>query len=60
MVRQSFSQASLNYSLVPGFAEEFVLDEDRDDKHDGSLDGHGTEVPSHHLPAERVLETILT
>lgn len=45
--------------LLPGFAEELVLDEDGDGEHDGALDGHGAEVLAHHVPAERVLESIL-
>lgn len=45
--------------LLPGFAEELVLDEDGDGEHDGALDGHGAEVLAHHVPAEGVLESIL-
>lgn len=44
----------------PRFAEEFVLDEECEGKHERPLDGHGTQVLAHHVPAERVLETVLT
>lgn len=44
--------------ILPGLAEKFILDEDGDGKHDDSLDGHGTNVLSHHFPAEWVLETV--
>lgn len=47
-------------SLVPWFTEKLVLNEDCDGEHDDALDGHGTKVFSHHIPAEWVLEAILT
>ena len=50
---------SLWQLLLPRLAEELVLDEDREGKHDDSLDEHGAEVLSHHVPAEGVLEAVL-
>lgn len=46
--------------LLPWFAEELILDENGDGKHNNSLDGHGAKVLSHHIPAEWVLETVFT
>lgn len=45
---------------VPGFTEEPVLDQEGGAEHDGALDRHGAEVLPHHVPAEGVLESILT
>ena len=45
-------------SAVPGFEEELVLDEECDGEHDQSLDGHGTQVLPHHVPAQRVFKTV--
>lgn len=55
-----FSQEIATFWHVhsPWFAEELVLDEDCDDEHDHSLDGHGAKVLSHHSPAEWILETV--
>lgn len=44
--------------FLPGFAAEFILDKESDGEHDCPLDGHGTEVLPHHVPAEGVLVTV--
>lgn len=44
--------------FLPGFAAEFILDKESDGEHDCPLDGHGTQVLPHHVPAEGILETV--
>ena len=43
---------------LPGLAEEVVLDEQGEDEHDSPLDGHGAQVPPHHVPAQGVFKAV--
>lgn len=44
----------------PRFAEEFVLDKNGKDEHHSSLNGHGKEIFSNHLPTQWILKTIFS